>query len=196
MTSRSTSAACASGSPGSRAWTGPRSPGTSSPATCPPPSAARAWRMHRRAAGPPRSAPARAWTGPPMCWKPARPAERSAADFEAELEREARQSVKTGFVLDQLAQQEKLGVDAREMSAFVAEQARRMRVDPDRLAKQLADSGQLGSVASEVLRGKALDLIAQRAKVTDEADREVDLRPPASQDTVGEAGEAPVGQDQ
>jgi len=121
---------------------------------------------------------------------------RSAADFEAELEREARQSVKTGFVLDQLAQQEKLGVDAREMSAFVAEQARRMHVDPDRLAKQLADSGQLGSVASEVLRGKALDLIAQRAKVTDEAGREVDLRPPASQDTVGEAGEAPVGQDQ
>jgi trigger factor len=115
---------------------------------------------------------------------------RSPEEFEADLEREAEQGVKTGFILDQLALQEKLGVDAREMSVFVAEQARRMRVDPDRLAKQLADNGQLGSVASEVLRGKALDLIAQRAKVTDEAGRELDLKPPASEDATDEAVEA------
>lgn len=112
---------------------------------------------------------------------------RSPEEFEADLEREAQQGVKTGFILDQLAMQEKLGVDAREMSVFVAEQARRMRVDPDRLARQLADSGQLGSVASEVLRGKALDIIAQRAKVTDEAGREVDVEPPASQDASQDA---------
>jgi trigger factor len=115
---------------------------------------------------------------------------RSPEEFEADLQRDAQQGVKTGFVLDQLALQEKLGVDAREMSVFVAEQARRMRVDPDRLAKQLADSGQLGSVASEVLRGKALDIIALRAKVTDEAGDEVDLEPPASQQADAEAGEA------
>jgi trigger factor len=114
---------------------------------------------------------------------------RSPADFEADLEREAQQGVKTGFVLDQLARQEELSVDAREMSVFVAEQARRMRIDPERLAKQLADSGQLGSVAAEVMRGKALDIIAQRAKVTDEAGREVDLQPPASPDATGETGE-------
>ena len=106
---------------------------------------------------------------------------RSPEEFEADLERDAQQGVKTGFVLDQLALQEKLGVDAREMSVFVAEQARRMRVDADRLARQLADNGQLGSVASEVLRGKALDIIAQRAKVTDEAGNEIDLTPPASE---------------
>jgi trigger factor len=123
---------------------------------------------------------------------------RSAEEFEADLERQARQGVKTGFVLDQLAMQEKLGVDAREMSAFVAEQARQMRVDPERLAKQLADNGQLGSVASEVLRGKALDLIAQRAKVTDEAGRELDLGPPPGSDEAGsdEAGsDAEAGDD-
>ncbi len=115
---------------------------------------------------------------------------RSADEFEADLERDAQQGVKTGFILDQLALQEKLGVNAREMSVFVAEQAQRMRVEPDRLAKQLADNGQLGSVASEVLRGKALDIIAQRAKVTDEAGNELDLTPPASEDAADEAGEA------
>ena len=45
-------------------------------------------------------------------------------------------------------------------------------------------------MASEVLRGKALDIIAQRAKVTDEAGNEVDLQPPAGQDATAEAGEA------
>jgi len=121
---------------------------------------------------------------------------RTPAEFEADLERDAQRAVKTGFVLDQLAQQEKLGVDAREMTEFVTEQARRMRVDPDVLARQLADTGQLGSVASEVLRGKALDVIAQRAKVTDEAGREVDLQPPAGQDEAGqdEAGQEAAGQ--
>ena len=49
-------------------------------------------------------------------------------------------------------------------------------------AGQLTDNGQLGSVASEVLRGTALDLIAQRARVTDEAGRELDLGPPAGSD--------------
>ena len=109
----------------------------------------------------------------------------SPEEFETTLEREARQGVKTGFVLDQLALAEELGVEPDEMSAYVVDRARRMGVEPDQLAKQLADSGQLGSVASEVLRVKAMDIIAQRAKVTDADGRAVDMQPPAA-----EAGEA------
>jgi len=105
---------------------------------------------------------------------------RSADDLDSDLEREARQGVKTGFVLDQLALQEELEVDSAEMSAYVAEQAQRMRVDPERLARQLADNGQLGSVASDVLRTKALEIIAQRAKIKDEDGREVVIEPPAA----------------
>ena len=44
-----------------------------------------------------------------------------------------------------------------------------MGVTPDRLAQQLTDSGQLGSVVADVLRSKALTLIAERATVTDES---------------------------
>jgi trigger factor len=111
----------------------------------------------------------------------------SPEEFEVSLEREARLGVKTGFVLDQLALQEELGVEPEEMSAYVADRAQRMGVDPQRLAQQLADSGQLGSLASELLRVKAMDIIAQRAKVTDDDGREVDLQPPAAE--AAEAGE-------
>jgi trigger factor len=51
-----------------------------------------------------------------------------------------------------------------------------MGVQPDRLAQELADHGQIGSVVGEVLRAKALSLIAERAAVTDEAGRPVDLQ--------------------
>jgi len=97
-------------------------------------------------------------------------------ELEAEFDKDARRSVKAGFILDKLAAQEDLGVDPAELSAYVTEQAYRMGVQPDRLAKELADRGQLGSVAADVLRTKSLRLIAERAKVTDESGRGVDLK--------------------
>jgi trigger factor len=106
--------------------------------------------------------------------------DRSAEEFEADMERDAQRSVKTGFVLDQLALQEELSVDSQALSAYVTEQAYRMRVEPDLLARQLAESGQLGSVAADVMRSKAMDIIARRAKVTDEAGNAVSLEPPAA----------------
>jgi len=48
-------------------------------------------------------------------------------------------------------------------------------VPPDRLAQQLADSNQLSFAAAEVLRGKAMNVIAERVKVTDEAGNPVDV---------------------
>ena len=109
-------------------------------------------------------------------------------ELEAEFGRDARRSVKAGFILDKLAGQEDLGVDQAELSAYVTEQAYRMGVPPDRLAKELADRGQLGSAVADVLRSKALRLIAERAKVTDESGNEVDLTPAAA--------EVPDGTDQ
>jgi trigger factor len=97
-------------------------------------------------------------------------------ELDAEFDGDTRRSVKAGFILDKLAAQEDLGVDQGELSAYVTEQAYRMGVPPDRLAKELADRGQLGSAVADVLRSKSLRLIAERAKVTDESGRGVDLK--------------------
>jgi trigger factor len=120
----------------------------------------------------------------------------TAEQIEADMEQSARRSVKAGFVLDQLARQEELGIEQEELNSFVIEQAYRMGVQPDRLAQELADRGQIGSVISEVLRGKALTLITERATVTDEAGQPVDvtaaLQPDETAET-SEAGEAEAG---
>ena len=97
------------------------------------------------------------------------------ARIDADFDADARRSVKAGFILDKLAAQEDIKVSGEQLSAYVTEQAYRMGVAPDRLAKQLSDNGQLGAVAADVLRGNALTLLAERARVIDEAGRPVDV---------------------
>jgi trigger factor len=96
--------------------------------------------------------------------------------FDADLEQRARRAVKVSLVLDELAREEELSVDPAELSAYISRQAEQMGVPPDRLAKQLAEDGRLSFAAAEVLRGKAMNLIAERVKVTDDAGHEVDVK--------------------
>ena len=113
--------------------------------------------------------------------------------LEADMVEGARRSVKAGFVLDQLAQNEELNVEQDELNAYVIEQAYRMGVQPDRLAQEITEHGQIGSVVADVVRGKALNLITERVTVTDDAGKPVDvsaaLRPDAAEDEE-EAGQA------
>ena len=68
------------------------------------------------------------------------------------------------------------------------EQAYRMGVQPDRLAQEITEHGQIGSVVADVLRGKALNLITERVTVTDDAGKPVDVSAALRPDTAeGEA---------
>jgi trigger factor len=111
----------------------------------------------------------------------------SEEDLEAELTADARRSVKAGFVLDELASASDLRVGQEELNAYIVEQAYRIGVEPDRLAKEIVDRGQLGLAMSEVLRGKALRLLTEQVKVADEAGRPVDIK--AAADAMGAEGE-------
>jgi trigger factor len=96
--------------------------------------------------------------------------------FEADLEQRARRAVKVTLVLDELAREEELSLDQADLSAYVTRQAEQLGVAPERLAQQLADSGRLSAAAGEVLRAKALNVIAERVKVTDQSGHEIDVQ--------------------
>ena len=117
----------------------------------------------------------------------------TAAELEDQFAEDARRSVTAGSVLDKLAAQEELGVDQSELAGYLTEQAYRMGVSPDRLAKELSDRGQLGSVAADVLRGKALRLLAERAAVTDESGRPVDVKAAVREAAGGDGDDAAEG---
>jgi trigger factor len=126
----------------------------------------------------------------------------TAEQLDDQFAEDARRSVKAGFILDKLADQEELGVDQSELAGYLTEQAYRMGVSPERLAKELSDRGQLGSAVADVRRSKALTLLAERATVTDESGRPVDVEAAvreaagesAAADDAAEAAEAEAGE--
>jgi trigger factor len=113
----------------------------------------------------------------------------TAEQFDADAEGRARRAVKVSLVLDKLARQEEIGVSAEELSEYVARQAEQMGIAPERLAQQLTQNGQINFAAAEVLRNKALNLIAERAKVTDPSGAEVDVAAVLSAPVSGSADE-------
>ena len=110
--------------------------------------------------------------------------EKTEEEFEEELKAGARSAVKAGFILDQLALQEDLNADQSELSQYVFEQAQRMGVSPDQLAQHLVESNQIRVAFTEVVRGKAMDLVLAHAKITDEDGNVVE------QETASETEEA------
>ncbi len=102
--------------------------------------------------------------------------EQTQEEFEAELRRQSERAVKVGFILDAVARSENLSVNQAELSYFVADQAQRMGIGPEYLARQLSESGQIGAAVTEVLRGKTATLLAERVRVTDEAGNAVDVK--------------------
>ncbi|HEY1320602.1 MAG TPA: trigger factor [Streptosporangiaceae bacterium] len=123
----------------------------------------------------------------------------SDGELTAELKADAERSVKAGFVLDELAKAEELTVEQEELNGYIVEQAYRMGVPPDQLAKEIVDRGQLGFAAGEVLRSKALSLLAERVSVTDSKGEPVDVKAltaPAEADSDGEPQEDEAGDDE
>ena len=101
--------------------------------------------------------------------------EKTEEEFDADLVEQSQRSVKVSFVLDELAGTENLSVNQAELSYFVADQAQRMGVSPDYFAQQLVQNNQINVAVTEVLRGKAATIVAERVAVTDEAGNAIDV---------------------
>jgi len=99
----------------------------------------------------------------------------TAADLDKELGDDVRRSVKARFILDKFADDEELSAEQDEIAQYVTQLAYSQGVSPDQFARQLASSGQLGAVISDLIRTKAADLLAHRVKVTDESGRTIDV---------------------
>ncbi|GAA2132604.1 trigger factor [Actinomadura napierensis] len=101
--------------------------------------------------------------------------EKSEEEFDTEVADAARLAVKGGFVLDQLAVQEELGVENEELSEYVVTQAMQMGVAPQQLAEYLTQNNQLPAIVSEVLRSKALNLVVEHVVIKDESGNVIDV---------------------
>lgn len=114
----------------------------------------------------------------------------SVADLDKETADGVRRSVKAGFILDKLAEQDDSGVTEQEIGQYIAQLAYQQRVAPDELAKQITSAGQAGAVVSDILRSKAADLLVQKVTVRDASGRKVVIGGEGDTDDAGEPDES------
>ncbi len=117
----------------------------------------------------------------------------SPAELDKEIADDVRRSVKARFLLDKLAETEEIDLTQEDLSQYVTQLAYQQGVSPEELAARLADSGQLGAVASDVVRSKAADVLASRVQVSDQSGRIVEFG--ATADAEGDEAAADDEQD-
>jgi trigger factor len=77
----------------------------------------------------------------------------------------AKDRLRTSFILDAIAEKEKITVSEQEMETRIAALAQRYRVTPERLKAQLDERGGLVEVEDQIRTGKTLDFLLANAKV-------------------------------
>jgi len=77
----------------------------------------------------------------------------------------AKERVRTSFILDAIAQAEKITVVESEMEQRIATMAVRYRMPAEKLKAQLEERGGLGEIEEQILVGKTLDFLLANAKV-------------------------------
>jgi trigger factor len=120
------------------------------------------------------------------------------ADLDREIEENAAKAIKAQFVLDALAKKEELTVDESDITDQIVRRAQQAGMRADAYAQELVAAGQLGSLMSDILRGKALALVLERAKISDASGRAVDLNALTESDdgdseTDDDAADEPAG---
>ena len=80
--------------------------------------------------------------------------------------------VKANYILSKIAEKEGIKVTDKELSRQVAAMAAQQKIKPQKLAQQLKDNGTLYQVQEEIMNAKVIDLLEEKAKVT-----EIDPKP-------------------
>ena len=96
-------------------------------------------------------------------------------EHRAEVEREARDGLRSRLLLDQIAEAEEISVGESELSAWLLQNAPRYGMSPDAFAQALVQAGQLPMAIGDIRRGKALAVVTSKARVVDASGRPVDL---------------------
>jgi trigger factor len=114
----------------------------------------------------------------------------SEEEFDAELQQNVQQAVKTQLVLDALADREEISVSDQDLTEHIVAEAARYGVAPQTLAQQVQQSGNIPALIADVRRNKAMRKALGAATVTDTAGTAVDLTPllgPIADDTEADA---------
>ena len=110
--------------------------------------------------------------------------EENKAKIYANAKTDAEVRVKANYILSKIAEKEGIKVTDQELSRQVAAMAAQQKIKPQKLAQQLKDNGTIYQVQEEIMNAKVIDLLEEKAKVT-----EIDPKPEAEHAHSHEHGE-------
>lgn len=111
-------------------------------------------------------------------------------EHRAEVEREARDGLRSRLLLDKIAEAEEISVGESELSSWLLQNAPRYGMAPDAFAQALVQAGQLPMAIGDIRRAKALAVVTSKARVVDASGRPVDLESVVAELRAAEADEA------
>jgi trigger factor len=109
--------------------------------------------------------------------------------FRSEAREHAIRAIKADLVLEAVARQEDLQVSEEEIGREISSLASALGRDPKELAKSLTRSGQVVSLAGDIIRSKALDLLVEHADIRSDSDQEKPNNDPEPSPAAGETAE-------
>jgi trigger factor len=99
----------------------------------------------------------------------------TAEEFDAEVERQVRESIIAGFVLDEIALANEIGLEDQELTEHVIRRAQQSGQDPNVYIQHVMEHNHIPELMAEIIRAKALSNLVESAKVTDADGNVVDL---------------------
>ena len=91
------------------------------------------------------------------------------AEIIAAAQVQARNNLKTNFILQEVARAENIEVNDAEVFQRVNAMAKQQKKSPKALAKEMQRSGRISSLRSSILIGKAIDFLIENAKIEEAA---------------------------
>jgi trigger factor len=96
-------------------------------------------------------------------------------EFDAEIERQVRESIVAGFVLDEIAVANEIGLEDQELTEHVIRRAQQSGQDPNEYIQHVMEHNHIPELMAEIIRAKALAKLVESAMVTDADGNVVDL---------------------
>jgi trigger factor len=110
--------------------------------------------------------------------------------FRSDARAHATRAVKADLVLEAVARNEDLDVTADELGAEIGRLAQMLGRDVKEVARSLERSGQVVSLAGDIIRSKALDFLVEHADITSDVGESRESDPVSPE--AGDASEPPV----
>jgi trigger factor len=96
-------------------------------------------------------------------------------EFDAELERQVRESIVAGFILDEIAVAHEIGLEENELTEHIVRRAQQSGQDPQSYIQHVVEHNHVPDLMAEIIRAKALANLVESAKVTDASGNVIDL---------------------